>query len=146
MRAHPFRRARAATVACVLATALVAAGCSQDDAPLPDPPASVATLPATGAHEVSTDLRVAEMYERYGEEFSGFDVESYLLDGADWADVEAHYAAALEGWDADERFAPRDGSTQGRTWVDGDRVVVVEVVDADGTSVLLVGSNAEGSA
>lgn len=108
---------------------------------MPDTPASVRPLPATGPHEVRTDLMVADMYTRYGAAFRGFNVQSYLLDGADWPSVEAHYAAALQDWSADERFGPRSGRTQGRTWVDGDRVLVAEMFDADGTPVLLVGSN-----
>ena len=108
---------------------------------MPDAPASARPLPATGPHEVRTDLMVADMYARYGGEFRGFSVQSYLLDGADWASVEAHYGAALQAWRADPRFGPRSGRIQARTWVDGDRVLVVEMFDAEGTPVLLVGSN-----
>lgn len=109
---------------------------------MPAPPASARPLPTTGPHEVRTDLMVADMYTRYGAAFRGFDVQSYLLDGADWAGIDAHYAATLAGWHADDRFPPRSGRTRARTWVDGDRVLVAEMFDADGTPVLLVGSNA----
>jgi len=142
MSAHILRLARATAIAGLLASALVASGCSRSQVTMPNTPASARPLPATGPHEVRTDLMVADMYTRYGAAFRGFNVQSYLLDGADWPSVEAHYAAALQDWSADERFGPRSGRTHGRTWVDGDRVLVAEMFDADGTPVLLVGSNA----
>src|SRR5690606_24040452 len=139
MSAHILHLARAAAIAGLLATALAASGCSGSHVTMPDTPASARPLPATGPHEVRTDLRVADSCTRYGAAFRGFYVQSYLLDRADCAGVAVQYAAALQGWSAVERLARRSGRAQGRTWVDGDRVLVAEVFDADGTPVLLVG-------
>lgn len=110
---------------------------------MPDLPPGTRPLPATGAHEVRTDLQVADLYARYGGEFRGFEVRSFQpAADADWARVDAHFERALQGWDADPRFGPRTGRDHARTWVQDGRVVVAELFDADGTAVLLVGSNA----
>lgn len=134
---------RTLAIASSLALALLVPACGRSPEPMPDLPPGTQPLPATGTHEVRTDLMVADMYARYGGAFRGFEVRSFLpATNAGWGAVDAHFERALQGWDADPRFGPRMGRHHARTWVQDGRVVVAELFDADGTAVLLVGSNA----
>jgi len=144
----PSTRARIVTLRGIRALLLgvllasVLAACAGPAGQLPPPPDGAQTLPATGDHEVATDLAVADIYDRYGPEFGSMEASSYLLaDSVTWADVERHYADALTGWEADGRFPPMTGDTSERTWVAGDRVVVVRLFDTGGARVLIVASN-----
>ena len=119
----------------------ILAACA-DSAPSMPPPEGARALPATGDHEVRTDLAVAGIYDGYGPHFGNMRATSYLLpEDASWSVVEAHYARMLQDWEADGRFPARTGRTSARTWVRGDKVVVVELFDAGRSRVLVVATN-----
>ena len=109
---------------------------------MPPPPETAKALPSTGDHEVRTDLAVAEIYDSYGPHFGNIQATSYLLSkDTSWTTVEAHYAQALQDWNADKRFPPKSGRAAARTWVKGEAVIVVEQFQAGESDVLVVATN-----